>query len=89
MVSFADDGLAHCRNEQEAPALKSEGQARLAECHPGDASDENQNQSTARTRSAKSTYPNVKFDFLGYCFRFRCEAPLEKTQKNSLDSCPR
>ena len=30
---YADDGLAHCRNEQEAPALKSEGQARLAECH--------------------------------------------------------
>src|SRR5881392_4304447 len=30
---YADDGLVHCRNEQEAQALKSELQARLAECH--------------------------------------------------------
>ena len=29
---YADDGLVHCRNEQEAQALKSELQARLAEC---------------------------------------------------------
>ena len=30
---YADDGLVHCRNEQEAQALKAELQARLAECH--------------------------------------------------------
>ena len=29
---YADDGLVHCGNEQEAQALKSELQARLAEC---------------------------------------------------------
>jgi Reverse transcriptase (RNA-dependent DNA polymerase) len=29
---YADDGLVHCRNEQEAQALKTELQARLAEC---------------------------------------------------------
>src|SRR5256884_7394089 len=29
---YADDGLVHCRNEQEAQALKAELQARLAEC---------------------------------------------------------
>ena len=29
---YADDGLVHCRNEQEALALKAELQARLAEC---------------------------------------------------------
>jgi hypothetical protein len=30
---YADDGLVHCRAEQEAEALKAELQARLAECH--------------------------------------------------------
>ena len=29
---YADDGLVHCRSEQEAQALKVELQARLAEC---------------------------------------------------------
>ena len=29
---YADDGLVHCRTEQEAEALKTELQARLAEC---------------------------------------------------------
>jgi len=29
---YADDGLVHCRSGQEAQALKSELQARLAEC---------------------------------------------------------
>ena len=67
---YADDGLVHCRTEQEAQALKSELQARLAECrlemHP------------TKTKivyckdgKRKGKYPNVKFDFLGYCFRPR------------------
>src|SRR5258708_28096168 len=67
---YADDGLVHCRNEQEAQALKTELQARLAECrlemHP------------TKTKivyckdgKRKGKYPNVKFDFLGYCFRPR------------------
>jgi len=29
---YADDGLVHCRTEQEAEALKAALQARLAEC---------------------------------------------------------
>ena len=29
---YADDGLVHCRSEQEAEALKATLQARLAEC---------------------------------------------------------
>ena len=29
---YADDGLVHCRSEQEAKTLKAELQARLAEC---------------------------------------------------------
>ena len=67
---YADDGLVHCRSEQEAQALKAELQARLAECrlemHP------------TKTKivyckdgKRKGKYPNVKFDFLGYCFRPR------------------
>lgn len=67
---YADDGLVHCRSELEAEALKATLQARLTECglepHP------------TKTRIVyckdklrKGSYPNVKFDFLGYCFRPR------------------
>ena len=67
---YADDGLVHCRSEQEAKSLKAELQARLAECrlemHP------------TKTRivyckddNRRDQYPSVKFDFLGYCFRPR------------------
>ena len=67
---YADDGLVHCRTEQEAEALKAELQARLGECqlqmHP------------TKTRivyckdgKRKGSYPIVKCDFLGYEFRPR------------------
>jgi group II intron reverse transcriptase/maturase len=67
---YADDGLVHCRTEQEAEALKAALQARLAECqlelHPD------------KTRivyckdiKRNAEYPTVMFDFLGYCFRPR------------------
>jgi retron-type reverse transcriptase len=57
---YADDGLVHCRSEQEAEALKAALQARLAECqlelHPG------------KTRivyckdiNRNAEYPNVSF----------------------------
>jgi RNA-directed DNA polymerase len=70
---YADDGLVHCRTEQEAQTLKVELQARLAECrlemHP------------TKTKIAycqdvkrRGRYPNTKFDFLGYCFRPRLVA---------------
>ncbi|MHC2627321.1 hypothetical protein ACVIW2_009408 [Bradyrhizobium huanghuaihaiense] len=68
----------HYRSEQEAEALKAELQTRLAECgldmHP------------TKTRiiyckdsRRKGSYSNVKFDFLGYCFRPR-------RAKNSQDA---
>jgi RNA-directed DNA polymerase len=77
---YADDGLVHCRNEQEAQALKAELQARLAECrlemHP------------TKTKivyckdgKRKGKYPNTQFDFLGYCFRPRL---VRRSQDNSL-----
>jgi hypothetical protein len=60
----------HCRTEQEAEALKAELQARLAECHL--------ELHPTKTRivhckddKRKGSYPNVKFDFLGYEFRPR------------------
>ena len=67
---YADDGLVHCRTEQEAAALKAALQSRLAECqlelHPD------------KTRivyckdiKRNAEYPTVMFDFLGYCFRPR------------------
>jgi group II intron reverse transcriptase/maturase len=67
---YADDGLAHCRSEQEAEALKVELQARLAECrlemHPTKTK-----VVYCKNGRRKGKYPNVKFDFLGYCFRPR------------------
>jgi RNA-directed DNA polymerase len=67
---YADDGLVHCRTEQEAEALKAELQARLAECrlelHPTKTK-------IVYCKDGKRTeeYPNVTFDFLGYGFRPR------------------
>ena len=67
---YADDGLVHCRTEQEAEAVKARLQARLTECrlelHP---------MKTkivyCRDGKRRGKYPNVTFDFLGYCFRPR------------------
>jgi len=67
---YADDGLVHCRTQQEAEALKAQLQARLVECrlemHP------------TKTKivyckdgKRRGKYSNVLFDFLGYCFRPR------------------
>ena len=67
---YADDGLVHCRSEREAEAVKAELQARLAECqldlHPTKTKIV-----YCKDAHRKETYPNVKFDFLGYCFRPR------------------
>ena len=67
---YADDGLVHCRTEQEAQALKAELQARLAECHL-ELHPTKTKIVYCRDGKRKNTYPNVKFDFLGYCFRPR------------------
>jgi len=60
---YSDDGLVHCRTEQDAEVVKTALQARLSECqlelHP------------TKTRivcckvmNRQEAYPNVKFDFL-------------------------
>jgi RNA-directed DNA polymerase len=77
---YADDGLVHCRNEQEAQALKAELQARLAECHL--------EMHPTKTKivyckdgKRKGKYPNIQFDFLGYCFRPRL---VRRSRDNTL-----
>jgi RNA-directed DNA polymerase len=67
---YADDGLVHCRTEQEAEALKAALQARLAECQLELHSDKTQ---IVYCKDHKRTveYPNIMFDFLGYRFRPR------------------
>jgi RNA-directed DNA polymerase len=77
---YADDGLVHCRTEQEAQALRAQLQARLAECglemHPGKTK-----VVYCKDGKRKGKYPNVKFDFLGYCFRPRL---VRRVRDNSL-----
>ena len=76
----ADAGLVHCRNEQEAEALKVELQARLAECHL----EMHPTKTTVvycKDGKRKGKYPNVKFEFLGYRFRPRL---VRNSRKNSL-----
>lgn len=67
---YADDGLVHCRTEQEAEAVKADLQARLAECrlelHPTKTKIV-----YCKDRKRKGEHPNVTFDFLGYAFRPR------------------
>ena len=67
---YADDGLVHCRTEQEAEAVKAGLQARLAECqlemHPTKTKIV-----YCKMERRKGLYPNVTFDFLGYRFRPR------------------
>ena len=62
--------LVHCRTEQEAEALKAELQARLAECHL-ELHPTKTKIVYCKDGKRKGTYPNVKFDFLGYEFRPR------------------
>lgn len=67
---YADDGLLHCRTEQEAQAVMADLQARLAACglemHPTKTKIV-----YCKDSNRKGNHPNVGFDFLGYCFRPR------------------
>jgi len=77
---YADDGLVHCRSEQEAQVIMTELQLRLAECrlemHP------------TKTKIVyckdgrrKGRYANQAFDFLGYSFRPRL---VKNSRRDSL-----
>ena len=77
---YADDGLVHCRSEQEAQAMMVALQARLAECHL--------EMHPTKTKivyckdgSRKESYVNQGFDFLGYGFRPRL---MKNSRRGSL-----
>ena len=76
---YADDGLVHCRTEQEAEAIKAELQARLEVC--GLQMHRTKTQIVyCKDNRRRRTYPNVKFDFLGYQFRPRRVATSQRTE---------
>jgi RNA-directed DNA polymerase len=76
---YADDGLAHCRTEQEALALKADLQARLAECGLEMHATKSKI-AYCKDSNRRGEYPNVSFDFLGYCFRPRRAENSRTTQ---------
>ena len=77
---YADDGLVHCRTESEATALKAALQGRLAECHL-ELHPTKTEIVYCKDGKRKGTYPNVKFDFLGYGFRPRL---VKRVRDNTL-----
>ncbi len=77
---YADDGLVHCRTEREAEALRAELQARLAECHL-ELHPTKTKIVYCKDSNRKGAYPNVQFDFLGYCFRPRM---VRRSRDNKL-----
>src|SRR3984893_2684594 len=68
--SFTLDVIAHCRTEKEAQEMRAAIAARLQSCglelHP-----EKTKIVYCKDDLRKKTYPNEKFDFLGYTFRAR------------------
>lgn len=75
---YADDGLVHCKTEQQAQQLLAELQHRFMECglelHPYKTKIV-----YCKDGKRKRNYPNVSFDFLGYTFR-------QRTCKNTKDN---
>ncbi len=67
---YADDGLVHCRTEQEAHEVRAALDARLEECklemHP-----EKTKIVYCKDRNRRGEYENTQLDFLGYTFRPR------------------
>lgn len=77
---YADDGLVHCKTEQDAQAIKLALDARFAQCalqmHP-----DKTKIVYCKDGSRKGRYPNTKFDFLGYTFRPRT---VKNSKRNSM-----
>jgi RNA-directed DNA polymerase len=77
---YADDGLVHCRTEQEAQSIRTALDARFTQCalqmHP-----EKTKIVYCKDGSRKGRYPNTAFDFLGYTFRRRA---VKNRKRNSL-----
>ncbi len=77
---YADDGLVHCKTEQEAQALMAALDARFAQCalqmHP-----DKTKIVYCKDGSRKKKYPVTQFDFLGYTFRPRA---VKNSKRNSM-----
>ena len=77
---YADDGLVHCRTEQEAKELFRALSKRFEECllemHPTKSKIV-----YCKDGSRRKDYPNNKFEFLGYEFRRRV---VKNNKRNSL-----
>ena len=75
---YADDGLAHCKTEQQAQQLLAELRLRFKDCglelHP-----DKTKIVYCKDDHRRREYPNIEFDFLGYGFRRR-------TVKSSRDN---
>lgn len=69
-VRYADDGVIHCKSEEQAKLVMRRVQARLRECklemHP-----DKSRIVYCQDINRQETYPVTKFTFLGYCFRPR------------------
>lgn len=67
---YADDVVCHCRSESQAEMLRITVEKRLKECrlelHP-----EKTKIVYCKEDNRQGSYPNCKFDFLGYTFRPR------------------
>ena len=74
---YADDGLVHCRSLEEAEKIKEALKRRLEECglemHP-----EKTKIVYCKDKNRQGNYPEMQFEFLGYCFRRR-QAKNRKT----------
>ena len=68
---FADDAIVHCRTEVEAQEVRAALAARLWDCglelHP-----EKTKIVYCKDDDRRGTYPNEKFDFLGYSVLQKC-----------------
>jgi RNA-directed DNA polymerase len=77
---YADDGLAHCKTEQQAQELLQALKERFAECglelHP-----EKTKIVYCKDAARKRKYHTTSFDFLGYTFRARV---CKNTKRDSL-----
>jgi RNA-directed DNA polymerase len=77
---YADDGLVHCKTEQEAQAIMAALNERFGQCqlqmHP-----DKTKIVYCKDGSRKGRYPTKQFDFLGYTFRPRT---VKNSKRNSM-----
>jgi RNA-directed DNA polymerase len=67
---YADDAICHCRTRQEAEILKSALERRFANCHLT-LHPEKTKVVYCADSNRRASYPQIQFDFLGFCFRPR------------------